>query len=132
MMLEKDIIWLNTLRQKNPDAYKRKLRIMGITDEDVPYHEIKAAPGDKRNRPYKDKKFSMGGKPYVGESPAGFMPKLKPGKKFLQQISQNNTLESIIWLMAIIMYTRHFKGLIHSLNVTQLWSMLRRKGLEIT
>jgi len=74
MMLEEDIVWLNTLRQKNPDAYKRKLRIMGITDEDVPYREVKATPNGKINDPYKDKLFYMGGKPYVGEHPAGFMP----------------------------------------------------------
>lgn len=73
-MLEEDIIWLNTLRQKNPDAYKRKLRIMGINDDDVPYHEVKATPKVKTNDPYKSKIFYMGGKPYVGEPPAGFMP----------------------------------------------------------
>lgn len=73
MLSEEDIIWLNTLRRKNSDTYKRKLRILGITDKDVPYREVKA------NNPDKERLFYMGGKPYIGVPPAGFMP--KPEKK---------------------------------------------------
>ena len=74
MMLEEDIIWLNTLRKNYPETYKRKLRIMGITDKDVPYREVKVTPEERANDPNKCNFFFMGGKPYVGEPPTGFMP----------------------------------------------------------
>ncbi len=74
MLLEEDIILLNELRRKEPEAYARKLRILGIKDEDIPYREIKPAPKAKNNEPDKGRLFFMGGKAYVGEPPAGFMP----------------------------------------------------------
>ena len=74
MLLEEDIILLNELRIKNPEAYARKLRILGIRDEEIPYRELKTAPKAKTNDPDKGRLFHMGGKPYVGEPPKGFMP----------------------------------------------------------
>ena len=34
---ESDIQYLNKLRKENPEAFSRKLRILGINDSDVPY-----------------------------------------------------------------------------------------------
>ena len=40
MLLEMDIKFLNELRIKNRIAYERKLRILGISDADIPYRDI--------------------------------------------------------------------------------------------
>ena len=61
MLLETDIKFLNELRQKNKSAYERKLRILGISDEDVPYREVKIASNS-----IFDEVHYMGGSPYVG------------------------------------------------------------------
>lgn len=74
MLQEEDIVFLNKLRRNKPDAYKRKLRILGITDGDVPYREIKTVP-KKTSNAGDSKLFCMGGKPYCGTPPKGFMPK---------------------------------------------------------
>ena len=74
MLQESDIIWLNKLKRDRPDFYERKLRILGITDEDVPYREM-VHPSKAVSKAEDDKRlFHMGGKPYYGVTPMGYMP----------------------------------------------------------
>ncbi len=82
MLLEEDIILLNELRQNNPSAYARKLKILGISDEDVPRRQV-GGVSEKRvafkegHVTSKDVRvtYFMGGKPYYGKPPAGSLPK---------------------------------------------------------
>ena len=74
MLQESDIIWLNKLKKDRPDFYERKLKILGIADEDVPYREM-VHPSKAVSKAEDDKRlFHMGGKPYYGVPPMGYMP----------------------------------------------------------
>ena len=85
MLLEKDIKFLNELRRKNKTAYERKLRILGISDEDVPRMDVVTPSRDSSSETYFNTHYSyssyrntyydncifddvyyMGGKPYAG------------------------------------------------------------------
>ncbi len=75
---EENIIYLNKLRITCPDAYARKLKILGISDEEVPHREIsinQTIVDDSDKTTIFSSKYWMGGKPYVGERPSGFLPK---------------------------------------------------------
>ncbi len=72
MLSEEDVILLNELRVSKPEAYTRKLRILGLRDDEVPRKTITTAIN--RGHSKRCDFFTMGGKPYQGQRPSGFLP----------------------------------------------------------
>ena len=73
MLSEENIIFMNELKTNNPAAFSQKLKILGITDADVPCRPVKAMIEKNKNREANWKVFYMGGKPYVDKPSAGYM-----------------------------------------------------------
>lgn len=60
MLSEEDIVYLNDMRINNPEAYARKLKILGMRDEEIPRLRDECEI------------YLMGGKPYSGVLPPGY------------------------------------------------------------
>lgn len=108
MLLEMDIKFLNELRVKNRAAYERKLRILGISDADVPHRDI-VSPSQTsssgyyssgsalyssytrayNHNPIFDEVHYMGGSPYAGPGEKK-KSTVSPSKKDRRNSSKTN------------------------------------------